>query len=184
MMKKFILPLFLIGLLFNNPGFSESKSVMSIGWEDLVPDTAVIQNPIEALSKEEQYALTDDEYQELMQEYESEVQQSMALAPVVEELDGKTVTLSGYGVPLDYEVETVYEMLLVPYFGACIHVPPPPSNQIVYIKMEEGTDLEQLWDAISVTGKLKTTHSSTDLADASYQIEVDEIKPYEEEMPD
>ena len=53
-------------------------------------------------------------------------------------LDGKRVHIGGYVVPLDFEATTVKEFLLVPFVGACIHVPPPPANQIVYVKVEQG----------------------------------------------
>jgi hypothetical protein len=55
---------------------------------------------------------------------------------VVAELDGKRVRIGGYVVPLDFESTTVKEFLLVPFVGACIHVPPPPANQIIYVKAE------------------------------------------------
>ena len=58
-----------------------------------------------------------------------------AAAPVVEALNGQHVKIPGFVVPLDASGETVKEILLVPYFGACVHVPPPPSNQIVHVTL-------------------------------------------------
>ena len=60
---------------------------------------------------------------------------------VVTELDGKRVRIGGYVVPLDFEATTVKEFLLVPFVGACIHVPPPPANQIIYVKAEKGFEV-------------------------------------------
>lgn len=61
--------------------------------------------------------------------------QDMPNAPVVKALDGQNIRLPGYIVPLEVSEEgRTTEFLLVPYFGACIHVPPPPSNQIVHVK--------------------------------------------------
>ncbi len=60
---------------------------------------------------------------------------------VVTDLDGKHVRIGGYVVPLDFEATTVKEFLLVPFVGACIHVPPPPPNQIVYVKTAKGFDV-------------------------------------------
>ena len=57
---------------------------------------------------------------------------------VVAELNGKRVRIGGYVVPLDFEATTIKEFLLVPFVGACIHVPPPPANQIVYVKADKG----------------------------------------------
>ena len=55
-------------------------------------------------------------------------------APVVKALDGQSVSLPGFVVPLEGDSELITEFLLVPYFGACIHVPPPPPNQPIWIQ--------------------------------------------------
>ena len=60
---------------------------------------------------------------------------------VVAELNGKRVRIGGYVVPLDFEATSIKEFLLVPFVGACIHVPPPPANQIVYVKSEKGFEV-------------------------------------------
>ncbi len=71
-------------------------------------------------------------------------------APVVKSLDGQQVKLPGYIVPLEVNEEgRTTEFLLVPYYGACIHVPPPPPNQIVHIFSEMGVRVE---DSTSPTG--------------------------------
>ena len=183
-MKKFITSAFIIGFITSNCAYAETQDLLTLGWEDLVPASAVVKNPIDELSKEDYYALTDDQYQNLMEEYQTNLEQSMATAPIVSELDGKKVTLAGYAVPLDFEAETVHEFLLVPYFGACIHVPPPPRNQTVYVQIENGTDLEGLWEAITVTGEMETTRISTDLAEAGYKIQASNVAPYTEFQPD
>jgi hypothetical protein len=54
---------------------------------------------------------------------------------IVEDLNGRIVRMPGYLLPLDVIGAKVTEFLLVPYIGACIHVPPPPPNQIVYVKV-------------------------------------------------
>mgnify|MGYP001312014517 CR=1 FL=1 len=97
---------------------------------------------------------------------------------VVSELNGKRVQLGGFVVPLDFEATNVKEFLLVPFVGACIHVPPPPANQIVYVKTAAGLDIANTFDAVSVTGTLKTDLASTDLADAGYTIEAENVEPY------
>lgn len=67
-------------------------------------------------------------------------------APVVKALDGIEAKLPGYIVPLEIsEAGLVTEFLLVPYYGACIHVPPPPSNQIVYVKTAKGVQMDELY---------------------------------------
>jgi hypothetical protein len=100
-----------------------------------------------------------------------------APAPVVEELDGKRVRIGGYVVPLDFDATNVKEFLLVPFVGACIHVPPPPANQIIYVKAEHGFDVQGSFDAVYVTGTLKVMWTPTGLADTGYSIRAESVEP-------
>jgi len=101
-------------------------------------------------------------------------------APVVEALNGKTVQLGGYIVPLDFDATTVKEFLLVPFVGACVHVPPPPANQIVYVQAPKGIRVKGLFEPVYVTGKLSTEPSFTGLADAGYTLEAERVDPRKE----
>jgi hypothetical protein len=96
---------------------------------------------------------------------------------VVPALDGQTVSIGGYVVPLDFDATTVKEFLLVPFVGACIHVPPPPANQIIYVKTEKGFEVGGQFDPVTVTGKINTTVAFTGLADAGYTITADSVEP-------
>jgi hypothetical protein len=95
---------------------------------------------------------------------------NLADVPVVPELDGQRVKLPGYLVPLAMEEEKLKEFLMVPYFGACIHVPPPPPNQIVFVSLPEAVFVEDPYGPHWVTGVLRTSSSSTELADAAYTL--------------
>jgi uncharacterized protein len=97
-------------------------------------------------------------------------------APVVESLDGKRVRIGGYVVPLDFEATSVKEFLLVPFVGACIHVPPPPANQIIYVKSDEGFGVKGSFDPVYVTGTLKVMATSTGLADTGYSIVAEKVE--------
>lgn len=100
-------------------------------------------------------------------------------APVVEALDGKRVKLPGFVVPLEFDLDDVREFLLVPYYGACIHVPPPPANQTVYVVLPEGkTYRGGLFDTVWVTGELRIERFESDMANAGYRIEALAIAPY------
>jgi hypothetical protein len=94
---------------------------------------------------------------------------------VVAELDGNRVSIGGYVVPLDFEATTVKEFLLVPFVGACIHVPPPPANQIIYVKSPQGFEVSGSFDAVTVTGTIKTTVAFTGLADAGYTLDAETV---------
>ncbi|MFM1816103.1 MAG: hypothetical protein RLZ98_2798 [Pseudomonadota bacterium] len=97
--------------------------------------------------------------------------QARAPAKVVEALDGKLVRIGGYVVPLDFDATTVKEFLLVPFVGACIHVPPPPANQIIYVKSQDGFKLNGLFDPVYVTGTLRTKAAFTGLAQTGYSLD-------------
>lgn len=96
---------------------------------------------------------------------------------VVADLDNQNVSIGGYVVPLDFDATTVKEFLLVPFVGACIHVPPPPANQIIYVKTDKGFEVGGQFDPVTVTGKIKTTVAFTGLADAGYTITADSVEP-------
>ena len=101
-------------------------------------------------------------------------------APVVESLDGRGVRLSGYVVPLKHEGMRVSEFLLVPYVGACIHVPPPPRNQIVHVTVKNPVRVRGLFAAVTVTGIMSTRSSETEMARTGYRITGGDVRPYEE----
>ena len=100
-------------------------------------------------------------------------------APVVEALNGQSVSLPGFVVPLDGDSEVITEFLLVPYFGACIHVPPPPPNQIVHVTVKGGVPIESLYDAIVVTGVISTETWSGEIAQVGYKMKAVGVAPFE-----
>ena len=100
---------------------------------------------------------------------------------VVAEFNGKRVRIGGYIVPLDFEATTIKEFLLVPFVGACIHVPPPPANQIVYVKSEKGFAIAGQFDPVWVTGTMKTETAFTGLADAGYTLDAESVDPRPEQ---
>jgi len=100
--------------------------------------------------------------------------------PVVQSLNGRRVRLAGLVVPLEGDGQQMSEFLLVAYFGACIHVPPPPSNQIVYVTTgEKKVDEPPLFGSVWVTGTLNTQYSTNDVGDAGYTLHAEKVEPYE-----
>lgn len=95
---------------------------------------------------------------------------------IVEALDGKRVKIGGYVVPLDFDATKVKEFLLVPFVGACIHVPPPPANQLVYVKSDAGFEVKGSFDPVWVTGKMQTKIAFTGLAEAGYSLEAEKVE--------
>jgi hypothetical protein len=91
-------------------------------------------------------------------------------APLVHSLNNTLVKIPGFVVPLEGDSDSITEFLLVPYFGACVHVPPPPSNQIVYVRFSEGVPIDNLYDAVWVTGTLSTEGWKGDIASVGYSL--------------
>ena len=94
-------------------------------------------------------------------------------------LEGATVRLPGFIVPLEAAKSgDVNEFLLVPYFGSCIHVPPPPPNQIVYVHTGKRAGIESIYDAYWITGKLHLQTKTTRLGTTAYELSAEKIEVY------
>jgi uncharacterized protein len=93
-------------------------------------------------------------------------------------LDGKRVRLPGFIVPLDDLEDTVKEFLLVPYYGACVHVPPPPPNQLVYAQMARGSTPTSWWQAVWLEGTLHITRYQSVYGVAGFRMTVERVTPY------
>jgi hypothetical protein len=98
-------------------------------------------------------------------------------------LEGATVRLPGFIIPLepvknDGAGGAPSEFLLVPYFGSCIHVPPPPPNQIVYVHTMKRAGIESIYDAYWITGKLHLQQKTTRLGSTAYELSADKIEVY------
>ena len=94
-------------------------------------------------------------------------------------LEGATVRLPGFIVPLEaVKSGDVSEFLLVPYFGSCIHVPPPPPNQIVYVHTGKRSGIDSIYDAYWITGKLHLQTKNTRLGSTAYELSAEKIEVY------
>ena len=91
-------------------------------------------------------------------------------APTVAALDGAAVSLAGYVVPLEATPDTLAEFLLVPYFGACIHTPPPPANQIVLVKTVRPQAGLRAMDTVTVSGTLTTARQDSAMGRSGYTL--------------
>ncbi len=167
-MKKLLLSLMLVLLpVFTVTAQSTADDVLTLDWIDLVPESERAQFSSQGMPTTEHQG-------------DAPAKQSQ-IGAVRPELNGSTVKIPGFVIPLEGDENTVTEFLLVPYFGACIHVPPPPPNQIIYVKFPEGAPVQQLWDVIYVTGTIKTEPMSVEeLAETGYLIEGTEITEYDD----
>ncbi|MDE0277247.1 MAG: DUF3299 domain-containing protein [Defluviicoccus sp.] len=102
-------------------------------------------------------------------------------------LDGQVVRIPGYALPLEFAGIAVKELLLVPYFGACIHVPPPPPNQMVFVTLDEPYVVNELFAPVWITGRMSVKRSTASLAyvdgraslETGYTLAGTGIEPYE-----
>ena len=105
------------------------------------------------------------------------------------ELNGVEIRMPGYLLPLDFNNDLVVEFLLVPFVGACIHVPPPPPNQIVHVEYEKGYKTDGLYEPVWIIGTMTAGPSTQNLflADGSsdvpvgYSMKADKVEAYEVE---
>ena len=92
--------------------------------------------------------------------------------------NGEIVRLPGFIVPIDYSGTGVTAFILVPFVGACVHVPPPPANQLVFVTTEKPYESSGLFEPVNVIGMFGTASTSTQLADIAYALSADHIEPY------
>ncbi|MBU2704714.1 DUF3299 domain-containing protein [Zooshikella marina] len=151
--------------------------VKTLDWMDLIPEE------LRKAYVEQQDVATIDKLTSTLLEKEQKQTEVKLSAPVVMDLNQKDVRIPGYIVPLDMSKEgTVKEFLLVPFLGACIHVPPPPPNQIIHVTSEKAViQADALYEPYWITGKLTIAQVSTDIAEASYALKASQITLYTEE---
>jgi hypothetical protein len=101
-------------------------------------------------------------------------------APVNSAMNGVAVRIPGYVVPLEVSIYGIREFLLVPYFGACIHTPPPPSNQIIHVWSAKPQKNLRSMDTVWVSGTLNSERSESDMGPSSYRLDLINLQAFEE----
>ncbi|TCL01257.1 hypothetical protein BXY66_2569 [Shimia isoporae] len=143
-----------------------ARDYVDIGWQDLLPEG------IRRVATPQVSGVIEHSQADLLS-------QQPASAGVRPELNGQLVRLPGYIVPLELDGRGVTSFILVPYVGACIHVPPPPANQIVLVDTAEPYEAQGLFEPVYVSGVIETATASTALADVGYQINASKVTPYD-----
>lgn len=147
------------------PGQAVANTFRKITWNDLIPagvPRAEIIGPGQMDRTNDTWAPEFDENAGL----------------VNTALDGTAVKLPGYIIPFDIGSAGVTAFMLVPYVGACIHTPPPPPNQLVFVTTQTPWPNESLWDPVWVSGRLSAKAMSTQLGNVGYQLAAEEIEVY------
>ncbi|MEX0281607.1 MAG: DUF3299 domain-containing protein [Arenibacterium sp.] len=146
------------------PRAALARDYVDIGWQDLLPERIQPVDVPQGIIEHSQANL---------------VGAQPASTGVRSELNGQLVRLPGYTVPLEFDGTAVTSFVLVPYVGACIHVPPPPANQIVLVDTEKPYEPRGLFEPVFVSGVIAVATAQTALADVGYHIQASEVAPYE-----
>lgn len=139
-----------------------------IGWSDLVPPRG---DPHEQVGEArlDIDTLTDSDPRAVAML--NRMREAWSRAPTVAALDGAWVRIPGYVVPLEAPASGRPEFLLVPYFGACIHAPPPPANQIIHVLPMPAAKGLRAMDAVWVSGRLTVAQSESAMGASGYRME-------------
>jgi hypothetical protein len=165
-----------------------STSFETIEWTDLIPksDLDALLNPPEALSDIQDGSEDDVIGSQLRAAAGSNASadrysQALVSTNIRPEFNNRNIRIPGFIVPLEFDdEETITSFFLVPFFGACIHVPPPPPNQIIYAEIERGIKLDALYSPFWISGKLSTELIENDMATAAYSVNVVSIEDYQD----
>lgn len=156
----------------------QAREATEIQWEDLMPADFTYKSLRDQIdySQYDLSSLSDDDPE--AQRLYSDMTQLLANAPVVDALAGAHIKLAGFVVPLEMDGDSVYSFLLVPYYGACIHTPPPPSNQIVFVQTQGGYEMGPMDEPVYVSGTLMVEAHQSELGSSGYTLYAGSIDPY------
>lgn len=147
-----------------------------IAWEDLLPEGE--QERIDQIYQEQMMMLYASG--PVAEGSAADTMQQWGTFNAVQELDGEKIRIPGFTVPFEYGADAkITQFLLVPYFGACIHAPPPPPNQTLLIRTDEPISLRELPQAVWIEGEINIEIAETDLADAAYVISAENVVEYD-----
>ncbi|MCC7168405.1 MAG: DUF3299 domain-containing protein [Rhodospirillales bacterium] len=172
-LRLFRLVVALIAFIVAPHAMGSETPYRELTWKDLIPP---YWNPNRILETLDFNALSDNDPR--ANEAMAKVRAEWDQAPVVTSLAGQKVRLPGFVVMLEGDEKSVSEFLLVPYFGACIHVPPPPANQLVHVRARTPVPDKVAMFTVWVYGTLATEHSATSLGHAGYRMVADKVEPY------
>ena len=170
----------LTSIAFAPFAWSQTAGYKTIDWNDLMPDDWVKEMTTEMAKMSKLNGLLDGspEATKAM----ADLRKKLDDAPIVKSQVNQKIRLPGYAVPLDADRNSKREFLLVPYFGACIHTPPPPSNQIVLVRPTANSKIKKMpesMDVLWVEGELKEARVNTSQGVSGYTLEAINIAPYE-----
>lgn len=157
-----------------------------IEWDDLIPenDLNALLNPPSYINNLEDSSfennISDPLQNVLITANNDRYQQALTSRGIIQEMNGRAIGIPGFVVPVEFDEELITEFFLVPYFGACIHSPPPPPNQIIYVHAPTGLKLNSLYDPFWIYGTIGTSLVENHMATAAYSIQMQSYDAYTE----
>lgn len=174
-------------VLFSTLNPTQAANYEEIDWVALMPedDLSALLNRPEFLNDIADGSAADsvDDFasKQLEDEQAQRYQQALVSTRVIEAFDGKAIRIPGFIVPLEQNHEQkATAFFVVPYFGACLHMPPPPPNQILYVEYKEGIAVENLYDPYWFEGTVKIDNHESALGTSAYSLVLDSFALYEE----
>ncbi|WP_250207311.1 DUF3299 domain-containing protein [Alteromonas oceanisediminis] len=175
-----------MGLLLTCATMADDGDYAEIEWVELMPqdDLEALMNMPDIISEIEDGSARDsvDSLTDLAQESAAAKRFKEALnsTRVIESFDNRRIRIPGFMVPLQAdEQHRVTEFFIVPYFGACLHMPPPPPNQIIYGRVEQGFELDHLDLPLWFEGTLSLELNRNSTGASAYSMALDNIQLYE-----
>ena len=170
------------------PAFSaDAQSYEDIDWTELMPAedlSALLNRPAfldDIADGSAQDSLDSFQQRQLEDEQAQQYQAALSSTRVIQGFDGKAIRIPGFIVPLEQnEDKEVTRFFIVPYFGACLHMPPPPPNQILYVESEQGITLENLFDPYWFEGVVSIEQKVDAMGTSAYSLSLDNYALYEE----
>jgi uncharacterized protein len=142
-------------------------------WDDLMPRN---WDPMASLKGLKLDKLEDGDPRAI--EALEKIREAWRSAPVEPALNGERIRIPGFVIPLEKSGNKVREFLLVPYFGACIHTPPPPPNQIIHVSSSKPIANMRTMDTMWVSGIMHIGNVNTEMGQAGYQLKAEWVVPY------
>lgn len=159
----------------------------TIEWTELMPkeDLDALLNPPEYIANIEEGSVDDQISQQVENSIaaagDDDYQKALVSTRIKPEMNGKAIRIPGFVVPVEFDDnQVISKFFLVPFFGACIHVPPPPPNQIIFVNSPKGIKLKALYDPFWVSGVLRTSLVENAVATAAYTMDMQYFEPYTE----
>lgn len=170
-MKRLLLFL----LLMAAAQFPQAEQWPEVRWEALIPKN---WNPAAEFKGVDLSKMKDSDPRAI--EALEKLKKLWDNAPGEPSINGRRGRIAGFVLPLEREGERVTEFLVVPYFGACIHVPPPPSNQIIHAKSSWPLSGLAMMRPYWVHGVFSVERGETYWGVAGYRLTVEKVLPYED----